>query len=68
MNIDRKILNKMLAKQIQKYLKGSHTMIKWDLFQGCKDFFNIWFVTDHKSVNMIHHINKWRIKITWSSQ
>ena len=41
MNIDRKSLNKMLAKQIQKYLKGSHTMIKWDLSQGCKDFFNI---------------------------
>ena len=38
MNIDAKILNKMLAKQIQKYLKGSHTMIKWDLSQGCKDF------------------------------
>ena len=37
MNIDGKILNKMLAKQIQKYLKGSHTMIKWDLSQGLKD-------------------------------
>ena len=28
-------------------------MIKWDLFQGCKDFFNI-----HESISVIHHINK----------
>ena len=27
-------------------------MIKWDLFQGCSQY-NI-----HKSVNVIHHINK----------
>ena len=35
-------------------LKGSYTMIKWDLSQG---FFNI-----HKSINVIHHINKLKNK------
>uniref|UniRef100_A0A9L0THR1 Reverse transcriptase domain-containing protein n=1 Tax=Equus caballus TaxID=9796 RepID=A0A9L0THR1_HORSE len=32
-------------------------MIKWDLFQGCKGWFNM-----HKSINMIHHINKMKTK------
>ena len=29
-------------------------MIKWDLFQVCKDI--------HKSINVIYHINKWKNK------
>uniref|UniRef100_A0A9L0RXL2 RNA-directed DNA polymerase n=1 Tax=Equus caballus TaxID=9796 RepID=A0A9L0RXL2_HORSE len=32
-------------------------MIKWDLFQGCNEWFNI-----HKSINVIYHINKMKTK------
>ena len=39
MNIDAKILNKIPANNntSNNTLKGSYTMIKWDLSQGCKD-------------------------------
>ena len=36
MNTDAKILNKIIANQIQQYIKKSFTVIKWDLFLGCK--------------------------------
>lgn len=38
MKIDEKMLNKILANQIQQYIKNkrSNTMTKWDLFQECK--------------------------------
>ena len=38
MNIDTKILNKILAIKSNNTLKRSYTMIKWNLSQGCKDF------------------------------
>ena len=38
MNIDTKILNKMLANKSNNALKRSYNMIKWYLSQGFKDF------------------------------
>ena len=37
MNIDAKIINKILATESNNTLKGSYTMIKWGLPQECKD-------------------------------
>ena len=37
MNIDAKILNKILATESNNILKKSYTMTKWALSQECKD-------------------------------
>ena len=36
MNIDAKILNRILVNESSNTSKSSYTMIKWGLLQGCK--------------------------------
>ena len=57
MDIDAKILNKILAIRIQQHIKKIIHHDQWALFQGCKEFFNI-----YKSIKVTYHINKWKNK------